>query len=203
MQPYAAARLERGVPIFGVFGLSRLFFLMPDLIRGTGIDVMHGVFLGVSKLLTKLWFSPTYSRFPFSLSDRVDLVDRRLKGVRPPSFVQRMPKLIKMKLAYWKALEYKMWLMYYSIPVLLGIMGEEYMDHHMHLVSAIYLLSSQSVNLEHVATARRLLHVYVERFRYLYGLRFLGINVHQLLHLPDVVLELGPLWVYSCFFLKI
>ena len=25
------------------------------------------------------------------------------------------------------------------------------------------------------------------------------INVHLLLHLPDTVRELGPLWVYSCF----
>ena len=27
----------------------------------------------------------------------------------------------------------------------------------------------------------------------------MSINVHLLLHLPDTVRELGPLWVYSCF----
>lgn len=27
----------------------------------------------------------------------------------------------------------------------------------------------------------------------------MSINVHLLLHLPDAVKELGPLWVYSCF----
>jgi len=31
------------------------------------------------------------------------------------------------------------------------------------------------------------------------GLKFQTFNVHQLLHLPEVVRDLGPLWSNSCF----
>ena len=31
------------------------------------------------------------------------------------------------------------------------------------------------------------------------GERYMTINVHNLLHLPDAVRNLGPLWAHSCF----
>jgi len=31
------------------------------------------------------------------------------------------------------------------------------------------------------------------------GVRHMSANVHGLLHLPDVVADLGPLWAHSCF----
>ena len=36
-------------------------------------------------------------------------------------------------------------------------------------------------------------------FPYLYELRYQTINIHNLLHLPQSVRELGPLWTNSCF----
>lgn len=38
-------------------------------------------------------------------------------------------------------------------------------------------------------------------YTYLYyvGERYMTMNVHNLLHLPSVVRQLGPLWVNSCF----
>lgn len=40
-------------------------------------------------------------------------------------------------------------------------------------------------------------------FPYLYELHYQAINIHNLLHLPQSVRELGPLWTPSCFhFLK-
>lgn len=40
---------------------------------------------------------------------------------------------------------------------------------------------------------------FVRQFQELYGLRNMSFNVHCLIHLPDVVLLIGPLWVASCF----
>ncbi|KAK0172792.1 hypothetical protein PV328_006066 [Microctonus aethiopoides] len=37
------------------------------------------------------------------------------------------------------------------------------------------------------------------KFETIYGLRYCSINIHLLLHLPDDVELLGPLWVNSCF----
>ncbi len=33
----------------------------------------------------------------------------------------------------------------------------------------------------------------------MYGSRYQCLNLHSLLHLPDVVRDLGPLWAHSCF----
>ncbi|KAJ1532215.1 hypothetical protein ONE63_000835 [Megalurothrips usitatus] len=193
---------ETGKPCFGVLGPSILYRMVPDFIRSMAIDIMHGVFLGVCKLLMKLWFSSEYNQFEFSLNNLVQLVDARLKLIRPPSFVQRVPRSIEKHLKHWKASEYKLWMMYYSVPVLKGIMNEEYLDHYVKLVSAIFLLSKDSISLDDVLAAKTLLHSFVRDFARLYGIRFLGLNVHQLLHLPSIVLDLGPCWVYSCFFLE-
>lgn len=92
--------------------------------------------------------------------------------------------------------------MYYSVPILLDVMDQEYFNHHLQLLSAVYLLTQDSISLNQVEVARNLLHSYISKFAQLYGIRNMSMNVHQLLHLPDVVLDLGPLWAYSCFFLE-
>lgn len=114
---------------------------MPDMISGMGIDIMHGIFLGLTKLLLRLWFDPLLANELYSLSGMLHVIDARLRNMRPPSFVQRMPRAIKTHLSLWKAQEYKLWLIYYSVPILLGIMNERYFNHHLQLLSAIYLLS--------------------------------------------------------------
>ena len=54
-----------------------------DLVRGMGIDYMHGVFLGVQKLLLSLWFSLAFSKEHFSISSKVENVDERLNQISP------------------------------------------------------------------------------------------------------------------------
>lgn len=202
VQNYAKISIELGKPAKGVKGPSLLSNIMPDMISGMGIDIMHGIFLGLTKLLLRLWFDPLLANELYSLSGMLHVIDARLTNMRPPSFVQRMPRAIKTHLSLWKAQEYKLWLIYYSVPILLGIMNERYFNHHLQLLSAIYLLSQDSISFHQVEVAKNHLHLYVSKFAELYGVRNMSMNVHQLLHLPDVVLDLGPLWVYSCFFLE-
>ncbi|KAJ1531389.1 hypothetical protein ONE63_000070 [Megalurothrips usitatus] len=135
---------------------------------------MHGVFLGVCRLLVTLWFSSAHSGQPWSLHHMFDVVDEKLRKIKPPSF----------------------------IPVLKGIMEDRYLYHHCKLVSAICLLTQDTISPAQIEAAKVLIVSYVADFARLYSLRYLGINVHQLLHLPKMVLDLGPLWVYNCFFLE-
>ena len=52
----------------GVKGFSWFSILQHhDIVRGTAIDYMHGVLLGVQKLLLNLWFRNTHSKEEFSL----------------------------------------------------------------------------------------------------------------------------------------
>jgi len=92
-----------------------------------------------------------------------------------------------------------MWFFYYSIPVLEDILRNDYFEHYLLLVTAITLLNQEYITTDMLEVATDFLHKFVREFEHLYGLRFCSINIHQLLHLPYKVYNLGPLWAYSCF----
>ncbi|KAJ1519227.1 hypothetical protein ONE63_011166 [Megalurothrips usitatus] len=200
-QALEARARDKNASVNGVKGPSLVSKLVPDIIRCTAIDVMHGVFLGVCKMLLNLWFSPSFSNQPWSLHHLQDVVDEKLKKIKPPSYAARAPRSLK-DIKFWKASEYKLFLLYYSVPLLHGVMEENYLRHHCKLVSAIALLCQDSIFFAQIRLASDLLKSYVGDFAGLYSIRYVGINVHQLVHLGDVVIDLGPLWVYSCFFLE-
>ena len=74
-----------------------------------------------------------------------------------------------------------------------------YFQHHILLVEAIHTLNSQSISHDDIDKCEQLLHHYCAMCAILYGDNVMGINVHNLVHLADVVRDLGPLYIYSCF----
>lgn len=66
-------------------------------------------------------------------------------------------------------------------------------------VEGIFLLCTDSVTSTDIEKSSKLLSYFVHMFPSLYGERCITLNMHSLLHLPQCVTELGPLWVYSCF----
>ena len=67
------------------------------------------------------------------------------------------------------------------------------------LAMGIALLSSDVITRQILQISRDFLNSYVKQLQTLYGLRFCSINVHQILQYSDLVEELEPLWVYTCF----
>lgn len=199
-QAVIARRADPKASVYGVKGPSLLLNMLPNKVFCMGADIMHGVFLGVQKTLLNLWFDPQYSNQPFSISGMTAIVDRRLKSIRPPASFYKLPKTIKKELAHMKASDFKIFFFYYSLPVLLGILPDNYWFHHSKIVTAIALLSKDSVSMFDLDQAEELIHAYVSEFEELYHLRYLTLTFHQLLHFPLVTRNLGPMWVYSCFF---
>lgn len=189
---------ESDKPVMGVKGPTALSKLMPDFIKGIAIDRMHGVEGGVVKKMLTLLFNVEHRAQPFSLYGFIDVINDRLMSIKPPKFVHRMPRSV-VDLVLWKFSEFKLWFFAYSLPVLEGILRQDYFDHYLLLVMAISLLSADIITPQMIEISRNYLHKFVREFENLYGLRFCSINVHQLLHLPDIVELLGPLWVYSSF----
>lgn len=72
------------------FGLLEHF----DYVAGTGIDYIHGVLLGVLKLLLTLWFSAKFAGKVFSVSGQVSLADKRLSEISPTLEIHRLPRSI-------------------------------------------------------------------------------------------------------------
>ena len=80
-----------------------------------------------------------------------------------------------------------------------GILPVEYLLHHMLLGEEIFLLLNSTISPLMIAKADRLLNHYCFKMQSHYTARQMTMNVHQLLHLPQIVLNFGPLYVYSCF----
>ena len=199
----AATLQQQGVTRFivnGIKGPSWLSSLQHfDLVSGMAIDYMHGVLLGVQKLLLTLWFSSKFSNRHFSISSKVDSIDFRLNQILPTSEIKRLPRSVADHLKYWKASELRSFLLYYGLPTLYGLLPDNYFAHYTLFVHAIYILLQDSISEADLQEADRLLDGFCKSFSTLYEERFYTLNVHQLLHLVDDVRDQGPLYTHSCF----
>lgn len=184
----------------GIKGPSWLI-LFPEfnIIDGVAIDYMHGVLLGVQKLLLRLWFAPEFSKEPFSFNKCVNKVDESLKKIQPTLDITRLPRSIQKDLKYWKASEYRSFLLFYGAVVLFNILDNERFSHYLLLVHAMQILLKSGSSDADISYSEELLFTFCQNFDKFYHERFMTLNIHQLLHLPDSVRQLGPLYTHSCF----
>ena len=192
--------IQDNTVIKGIKGPSWLM-LMPrfDIAKGTSIDYMHGVLLGVQRLLLRLWFSKDFSKRKFSMTKHVKEVDSRLLNIKPSSAISRLPRSIETSLKYWKASEYRSFLLYYGAVVLRGILDDIMLEHYLKFVEAMHILLKNGSMDRDITNAENMLCCFVKDFSSLYSESFMTLNVHQLLHLADSVRQLGPLYTHSCF----
>ncbi|KAK3085913.1 hypothetical protein FSP39_010520, partial [Pinctada imbricata] len=167
-------------------------------VQGIAIDYMHGVLLGVQKLLLTLWFSPKHKAKCFSVSTKTDTISSRLERIRPTLDITRLPRSIA-DMKYWKASEYRSFLLFYGAPVLHGILDHERFNHYLCLINAIHILLGHGSSERDIDRAERMLMNFCGKFEDLYSRSFMTLNMHQLVHLADGVRCLGPLYTHSCF----
>ena len=168
-----------------------------NYIETTAIDVMHCVYVGLTKKLGWLGFDSENHDQPFSMTKFLSMINKRLLSICPLNSIVRLPRSIS-EISYWKASELKLFLLVYSLPILSDIMNPIYLNHHKLLVFGIYLLNQNSVSNDMIEQASLLLREYVLQFSTLYGLRHMSCNLHLIQHLPEIVKRFGPLWVTSC-----
>lgn len=105
----------------GIKGLSTSFALPGyDVIKGTSIDYMHTVLLGIVKMFMSRWFDTAYRHFPYYRGDKLSICDSRRANIKPPNHISRIPRSLNDRVHY-KASVYRTWLLYYSLPVMRGI----------------------------------------------------------------------------------
>ena len=69
-----------------------------DIVRGVAIDVMHGVYGGVMKMLISLWFNTKGSWY---IGTRIHEVDAQLVSISPPMEISKDIRSLKER-NYWK-----------------------------------------------------------------------------------------------------
>ncbi|XP_077510832.1 uncharacterized protein LOC144121478 [Amblyomma americanum] len=173
-----------------------------DLVWGLPPDYMHCVLEGVTKQLVEQWLSVTGTAF--YIGRHVRLLDSRLCTIKPPINFSRIARPL-LERAYWKATEWRYWLLFYSVPCfhsfpcLSDLLPRPYMVHFALLVKALFLLLQDTISESDISTAEVLLLSFVQQVARLYGDTAMTFNVHQLLHLPKATRMFGPLWGLSTF----
>ncbi|KAG0443344.1 hypothetical protein HPB47_015020 [Ixodes persulcatus] len=137
--------LLSGASVNGVKGPSPLTDLPHfNLVWGFSVDYMHCVLLGVTRQFTEYLFSSTNCRENYYIGSPsvVVTVNKRLLSIRPPHCVTRLPRPVGDR-SFWKASEWRQWLLFYCLPCTLGILDQRYWKHLRCLVEAVYILLLQ------------------------------------------------------------
>ena len=195
----AAEEAERtGEPEKGVKGKSVLSTCL-DLVDGVPVDYMHAVLEGVVSWLLHAWFQSENHSESFYLGRHSREIDNTFLAQCPPHEFIRPPRSIKSHLNYWKAAEFRNWLLYYSLPILCGFLPPLYCDHYALLVVSMHMLQQDSINPAELDAAEAMLNDFVSFLPELYGERSCTMNAHLLTHLTKYVRLWGPLWTHSAF----
>ncbi|XP_026289147.1 uncharacterized protein LOC113214096 isoform X2 [Frankliniella occidentalis] len=188
---------------YGVKGPTYLYWMVRSFfLLSTAVDVMHCIYLGVCRQIFHLWFSTEYFKLVFGEKAEkkvlLDVLSAMFCSFKAPHYLDRPPRSLH-HINYFKASEFRTWLFGTALPVFEQHMKEPYFGHFKKLVCGIGLLNQASVSVSDVQLAREILTSFVRQTQELFGLRNMSYNMHCVLHLPDTVLSLGPLWVSSCF----
>ena len=194
----AAAKAERDATVVdGIKGAS-ILASMVDLATGTPIDYMHCILEGVVKRLLEKWVTSPYK--PYYLSrQKVEEVDKSLIIQCPPHEFSRAPRSILKHRKFWKASEYRAWLLFYSLPLLITFLPPLYIHHFALLVCSLHILLQPELTPTRIQAANKMLKDFAALIPELYNEKECTINTHLLLHLCEHASTWGPLWGFSAF----
>ncbi|XP_062514525.1 uncharacterized protein LOC134190118 [Corticium candelabrum] len=138
---------------------------------------MHCVLLGVTKQMLGYWMLSSNRGNPFYIGDKVQQLDSRLLKIIIPDFFSRKPRSLAEHKS-WKANELRSWLLYYSLPILQGVLADLYYVYFLLLSASIHLLTRESIGEEDYTAASQYLEDFCNKAEFLYGSAICTINLH-------------------------
>lgn len=179
-------------------GVSPLERLPIDIIQTVCLDYMHVVCLGVMKRLLKFWVLG--SQQVRMLKTNLDICNSELIKLREyfPSEFSRLPRSLN-DILFWKATEFRMFLLYTGPIILKGRIKKNVYQHFMKLHCAIKILVTPNICIEYNNVAQKLIIEFVNEYADYYGQHFMTYNVHSLIHLSYYVQIHGCLDNFSAF----
>jgi len=198
MVDHAEEAIISGMPVKGVKG-PNILMLLPkfDVAESFVPDYMHAVLLGVVRAFVYLWLDSSSFKCDYYLGGVKDKIDTALLKINPPAEIRRLPRSLDSR-KYWKASEWRNFLLFYSPVILHKLLPSKYYDHWLLLVFAVSTLLS-CPSYKQITQADLALNKFVVLVREFYGLEYVSFNVHLLTHLSNAVLRWGPLWANSNF----
>ena len=103
-----------------------------------------------------MWVFQKGLHLKFYIGNRVKEIDKMLLRIKPPHEFQRSPRPISVS-HFWKASEFRSWLLYYSLPILKDILPPYYVHHFALLVTSMHILLGTNLSVELINDAERML----------------------------------------------
>lgn len=176
-----------------------------NLITNVPIDYMHAVLLGVCKrMLCHKVFGWIFGRPPYKLRSQsilnINCHLRQLRKYIPLEFSRRKCRDLN-EVKRFKATEFRLLLLYIGPVVFKNVLSSSMYCHFLTLSVAISILLNKTLSSEErfLRYSCDLLKHFVLNSLKVYDLDFVSLNVHSLLHLPDIVHEFGSLEECSAF----
>ena len=186
-----ARRAERDQEIVnGIKGCSILSGVV-NLATGLPTDYMHCVLEGVMKRLLEVWVKG--HTLGCYIGRRLNEIDPQLLRHCPPHDFTRAPRSIKNHRKFWKASEFRNFLLYYSLPLLVDVLPPLYFHHFGLLVCAMHMLLQSQVSDTQIQAAQNMLDDFYLLLPELYGNKICVLNMHLLSHTAYFVRLWGPL----------
>ena len=169
--------------IKGATHLSKWLHLPTSII----IDYMHASLLGTTKHMLNIWLSASNCKKEFYLGRKITDIDEILLQVKYPIEFPREQRSLAQHLNYFKASEYRNFIFYTGIAVLIHALPLDYYVHFVEYVIFIRLLCNTKIRNEHILIAFNIIDKYVQTFQKYYGEKNMTFNLHSHLHLPQQV----------------
>ena len=168
-----------------------------DPVRMLIIDPMHNMYMGTAKyILNNIWIK----RNIITSSDLITINKRILSWVIPPSLhFGRLPASVEHS-SMFTAEQWMLWVNYYSINCLYGIIPGDHLECWRHFVLASRLLCKRKLSKDDTRLADGLLLRFCGHYETLYGATAVTPNIHLHAHLTACILDYGPMssfWLFS------
>lgn len=168
-----------------------------DMILDVPLEYLHLILYGAMKRLLTLWVVGT-QHFKFTDADILEISRKHKQaGDTKPSEINRANRSLKC-LSFWKATEFRTFLLKTGPVVLHGHLTEEMYNHFLALHCAVTICCSETMQM-YLPAAKQLFRKFTEKFGDLYGDENYTYSIHSLIHVTDDVERFGVFDNYSAF----
>jgi hypothetical protein len=190
-----AEEFVEGVKNFSVLSALPSFSLITHCV----VDSMHCLWEGIVPQFFKLWFDSKNHANSWYLGPTIfKRIGQKLNNMKVSFDIVRHPGALK-SYTYWKAIDWKNFILYFSLPLLKNEMSSMYFDHLVLLVKILHFFAQHEIETAEIAHTIQLILQFNLMTTELYSEQEFKINVHSLLHMITDVCNFGPCFTHNCF----
>lgn len=170
-----------------------------DPIKFVILDEMHMLYIGITKqLIQKLVLKNSET---FISLERVLILQKNLLNISKDVPVEFQRKTFDlMDLGNWKATQFRFFLLYAGGVVMKDVLEEDHYKHFLILYASCRILSSVKLAVQKATYVKNILRKFVELMPHFYGPNSQTMNIHNLIHIADDVINIeAPISQYSAF----